>query len=83
MTLRIARYGKTRFWALYDGDVLVCVTVYKKGARAVQQRLAAQRLHQREVAQQAAAQETAIQHARVLAAQARTRAQQLTQTARG
>ena len=34
MALRIARYGKTRLGALYDGDVLVCVTVDKQGARA-------------------------------------------------
>jgi hypothetical protein len=24
-----------RFWAVYDGDTLVCITVYKKGARSV------------------------------------------------
>ena len=29
--LRVERYGRTRFWALYDGDTLVVVTVYKKG----------------------------------------------------
>jgi hypothetical protein len=29
-----------RFWAVYDGDTLVCVAVYKKGARAVIDRLA-------------------------------------------
>ena len=40
--LRIARYGNSRFWALYDGPDLVVVTVYKRGARAVQRRLAAQ-----------------------------------------
>ena len=81
MALRISRYGKTRFWALYDGDVLVCVTVYKKGARAVQRRLAAQPPRQREAAQEAAAQEAATQHARVLAAQARTLARQAQQLA--
>ena len=27
--LRVERYGRTRFWALYDGDTLVVVTVYK------------------------------------------------------
>lgn len=32
MALRVERYGNTRFWALYDGDELVCVTVYKRGA---------------------------------------------------
>ena len=40
--LRIARYGNSRFWALYDGPDLVVVTVYKRGAREVQRRLAAQ-----------------------------------------
>jgi hypothetical protein len=34
------RYGKTRFWAVYEAGELVCVTVYKKGANAVKQRLA-------------------------------------------
>lgn len=28
-----------RFFALYDGDQLVCVTVYKKGALEVKRRL--------------------------------------------
>jgi hypothetical protein len=40
--LRIERYGTSRFWALYDGQDLVVVTVYKRGAREVQRRLAAQ-----------------------------------------
>jgi len=40
--LRIERYGNSRFWALYDGQDLVVVTVYKRGAREVQRRLAAQ-----------------------------------------
>lgn len=31
--ITIERYRKTRFWAVYDGDELVCVTVYKKGAK--------------------------------------------------
>ena len=30
--MRIERYGKTRFWAVYDGPTLVCVCVYKRGA---------------------------------------------------
>ena len=42
MTLRIERYGKSRYWALYDGPDLVVVTLYKRGAREVQRRLAAQ-----------------------------------------
>ena len=32
--LRIERYGR-RFWAVWDGLELVCVTVYRKGARSV------------------------------------------------
>ena len=33
--LRIERYGNSRFWALFDGQDLVVVTVYKRGAREV------------------------------------------------
>jgi hypothetical protein len=36
-TLRIERRG--RYWAVYDGDVLICITVYKRGAREVVRRL--------------------------------------------
>jgi len=36
-TLRIERRG--RYWAVLDGDVLVCLTVYQKGAREVVRRL--------------------------------------------
>jgi hypothetical protein len=32
--LRVERYG-SRFWAVWDGPTLVCVTVYRKGARSV------------------------------------------------
>jgi hypothetical protein len=35
----IERYKLTHFWALYEGGELVCVTVYKKGAIAVRDRL--------------------------------------------
>jgi hypothetical protein len=35
----IERYKLTHFWAVYDGGELVCVTVYKKGAIAVRDRL--------------------------------------------
>jgi hypothetical protein len=59
---------------LYDGEELVVVTVDKKGAWAVPQRLAAPRPRQRAAAAQAAAQEAAAQQA--LAAQARTLAAQ-------
>ena len=37
--MRIARYGKTRYWAVYDGATLVCVCLYKKGAQEVLRRL--------------------------------------------
>jgi hypothetical protein len=40
--LRMARYGKTRFWALWDDHELVAVVVYKKGAAELLRRLAAQ-----------------------------------------
>jgi hypothetical protein len=36
--LTIERYG-TRFWALYEAGVLLCVTVYKKGAAHVKARI--------------------------------------------
>jgi hypothetical protein len=39
---RVARYPYSRFYALYDGDELLAVTVYKKGAEAVRERLQAQ-----------------------------------------
>ena len=54
MTLRIARDKHTRHWALYDGHELVVVTVYRRGARAVQRRLAAQAPAATEAAAQAA-----------------------------
>ena len=38
--LVIEPYGN-RFYALYDGEDLVCVTVYKKGAMEVKRRLEA------------------------------------------
>jgi hypothetical protein len=31
----VKHYRKTRFWAVYEDDELLCVTVYKKGANAV------------------------------------------------
>ncbi len=31
--LRVEKYGRTRHWALWDGDVLVAVMVYKKGPK--------------------------------------------------
>lgn len=39
--MRISRY-KRRYWAVYDGEgVLVCVCLFKKGAREVIRRLQA------------------------------------------
>jgi len=37
--LTYSRYKFTRFWAVYDGDELLCVTVYLKGALAVIERV--------------------------------------------
>jgi hypothetical protein len=37
-TLIIQPYG-TRYYALYEGEDLICVTVYKKGAMEVKRRL--------------------------------------------
>jgi hypothetical protein len=37
--LRIERYRRTRFWGLYEADELLCVTVYKKGAATVKERI--------------------------------------------
>jgi hypothetical protein len=39
---RVVRYPFSRFYALYDGEELLAVTVYKKGAEAVRNRLQAQ-----------------------------------------
>ena len=36
--MTIKKYG-TRFWAVWDGDNLVCVALYKKGALEVVRRL--------------------------------------------
>ena len=37
--LTYSRYKFTRFWAVYDGDELLCITVYLKGAMAVVERI--------------------------------------------
>ena len=37
--LTYSRYKFTRFWAIYDGDELLCLTVYRKGAVAVIERI--------------------------------------------
>jgi hypothetical protein len=36
--MRYEKYSK-RFWAVYDGDDIICVTVYLKGAKEVIRRL--------------------------------------------
>jgi len=74
--LHVARYGKTRFWALWDGQDLVAVVVYKKGATELLRRLEAQPLAGAEAAAQAAAVEAAARQAQALAAQAQTLARQ-------
>ena len=74
--LRIARYGNSRFWALYDGQELVAVTVYKRGAQEVQRRLAAQPPAAADAAAQAAAVEAAARQAQELAEHTRALAQQ-------
>jgi hypothetical protein len=38
--VKIDRWSQSRYWAVYDDDgQLVCVTVYKKGAKEVVRRL--------------------------------------------
>lgn len=37
--LTYKRYKKTKFWSVWDGDTLVAVVVYKKGAKEVSDRL--------------------------------------------
>ena len=39
--LHITKYRNTRYWAVWEGHRLLCVTVYKKGARAVIRRITA------------------------------------------
>jgi hypothetical protein len=34
---RLERHG--RYWAVYEGEALICLTVYKKGAKALVRRL--------------------------------------------
>jgi hypothetical protein len=70
--LRVARYGKSRYWALWDGNELVAVVVYKKGAVELLRRLEAQA----PAVTEAAAVEAAVRQAQALAAQARALARQ-------
>jgi len=37
--LRVSRYGKSRYWAVWDEQDLVVVTLYKRGALEVLRRL--------------------------------------------
>jgi len=40
--MRIERYGNTRYWAVIDADgSLVCLCVYRKGAKEIVERLLA------------------------------------------
>lgn len=39
--VRVEKYRQTRYWAVWLDEVLLAVTVYKKGAVAIQQFLAA------------------------------------------
>ena len=73
--LQVARYGTTRFWALWDGQDLVAVVVYKKGATELLRRLAAQPRAAAEAAAEEAAQEAAARQAQAAAQAARARAQ--------
>lgn len=41
--IRMERRG--RFWAVYENGTLLCITVYRKGARAVVARLAGESKH--------------------------------------
>jgi hypothetical protein len=34
----VTKYG-SRYWAVFEGDTLVCVTLYRKGALEVKRRL--------------------------------------------
>ena len=37
--LRVERYKQTRYWAIWDGQELVALTVYRRGALEVLRRL--------------------------------------------
>lgn len=43
---RYERYKRSRFWAVYDLDQLICLCVYKKGAKEVIRRLKKEELCQ-------------------------------------
>ncbi|RZI40001.1 hypothetical protein EGT07_26270 [Herbaspirillum sp. HC18] len=37
--IRVEKYKRTRYWAVWVGDRLLAVTVYKKGAVAIKETL--------------------------------------------
>ena len=39
MAMEIRRYNSGDYWGVYEGGELLCVTVYKKGAKAVVKRI--------------------------------------------
>ncbi len=39
---RVERYKRTRFFAIFDGEELLALTVYRRGANALRQKLEAQ-----------------------------------------
>ena len=39
MNRYIVRHYGNKFFGIYDNDILICVTVYKKGAEEVKRRL--------------------------------------------
>jgi hypothetical protein len=47
----VERYGRTRFWALYEGDALLAVTVYNRGAETLRDRLQSQEVRMAELSQ--------------------------------
>ncbi len=81
MAFRIARDGRTRCWALWDGNELVTVTVYTKGAQEVPRRLEALPPQPWGQILQARAHAAAVDQAHALAAQARELERQARQLA--
>ncbi|MBL7997699.1 MAG: hypothetical protein JNL32_03580 [Candidatus Kapabacteria bacterium] len=37
--MKISKYKSTKYWAVWNGDDLICLTVYKKGAERVRELL--------------------------------------------
>jgi len=57
---RVERYPFSRYFALYDGEQLLAVTVYRKGAEAVRERLQAQEAQIAQLTQDQSNESTAI-----------------------